>query len=617
MATPTAELGPALQSERKRVLIDATMTAIAAHGLSGLTLAKVGASAGITAGSVSFHFASKEALLLATLRYVGEEFEAAVQRAQQQAGADPAARLAAVLEVSLEPALTEPRKIAVWYAFMAETRARADYQQICGERDTRYSEIVQTLCTELIGAAGRHDQLDTDAIAFALVGFIDELWQEILFQGERWDRKTALRRCRAFLASVFPWCYDMPGRTRASSAPAPIATPALAPIEQDGLRYTLPAWIYDHAEYFELEAEQVHLPAWHVVCHLSELPVAGSYATFNLLRERAFVIRAEDGTIRAFHNSCRHRGHALAAGHTGRCPGRITCPYHAWSYALDGSLRGVAAPDTFAKIDKSRFGLLALECEIYHGFVFVRFRPGDPSVAERFAPHAQEFGHYRTADMVPWGEPWDEEIEVDWKNAVENYAEDYHFPTGHPGLSALMERDYDREVTDTGLLRLSHRLRAQVGGSWSVRLYHDVLPAYGHLPPDLRRRWTYYGLFPSTCFDLYPESMDTFQMLPAGPGRMRIRAQSYVLPDERRETVAARILSLRINREVQHEDNALIRSVQGGLASSGYRIGVLSAKEICVQGFQDWLRARLPVVRLLEAPPPGTVREWNARLAAH
>src|SRR5262249_25032866 len=156
-----------------------------------------------------------------------------------------------------------------------------------------------------------------------------------------------------------------------------------------------------------------------------------------------------------------HRAHAVVGGRAGTCERRIMCPYHAWTYDLSGELKGIAAAKTFpAAIDRSALGLFKLDCETFMGFVFLRFLPGGPSVAERYAPHAAELAHYRIAEMEPISEPWQGEIEGDWKNVWDNYLEDYHFPTGHPGLSGLMSKEYDRQPDDaTRTIRLSHSMR--------------------------------------------------------------------------------------------------------------------------------------------------------------
>ena len=117
----------ALQAERRRLLIDATMSAISEFGLARLTLARIAKIAGLSAGTVNFHFSSKESLLLDTLYYLAEEFEQSIDSALDSAGRDPASRLTALFEASLNPEITEPRKMAVWYAFVAEARDRKSH----------------------------------------------------------------------------------------------------------------------------------------------------------------------------------------------------------------------------------------------------------------------------------------------------------------------------------------------------------------------------------------------------------------------------------------------------------------------------------------------------------
>ncbi len=610
MQLEKAQAAQASGAVRRRELIDAAVAAIAEHGLSNVTLAKVAAGAGLTAATINFHFNSKEALLLATLQHLGEEFDQAVQSAVAVAGADgdgdAGGVLLALIDVMLDPEVSEPGKVAVWYAFISESRAREEYLRVCGELDRTYYRIFTELFTRLM-AERAAPSIDAEALAGGLVGLLESQWQEILFERDVYDRAAARRRCRRYLASVCPERFDMP----APEGPAKTAEVA----EPPGPPETLPAWTYQNDEFTALERAHMFLPSWQIVCHLNDVAKPGDYATFELLDERAFVIRGTDGQLRAFHNVCRHRAHAVVMGGQGTCKRAITCPYHGWTYELDGRLKGIPAADTFKPFDHGEYGLKSLDLEVFMGFVFIRFAGDGPSVAERLAPYVDELSHYRLEDMVAIDEMWTEHHPLDWKNAMDNYLEDYHFVTGHPGLSALMERDYDREVLPTGTARLSHRMKDDPQRFWSVREYRKLVPAYDHLPEEQRRRWTYITLFPSVHLDILPDKMDFFQMLPTGPGQCVLRGRTYALPDDRRETRAARYLSFRINVQVQDEDNWLTHSVQGGLRSSAYDVGLLSDKEVAVKGFQDWIRAQLPVARLKAAPLAGTVARHNRELA--
>ena len=604
---PSTEVRP---TGSKLDLIQATVAAISQHGLSELTSAKIASAAGHTAASINFHFGSKEALLLATLREVSEEFAGAMARVTEEAGGDDLRALLGIVDASLGRALSDSHKIAVWYAFLSESKARGDYQRICGERDAAWSRMVMDLCKRIISARGNGPWPDAEAVAQGLMGLIDQEWQGILFEGDGFDREAARRQCRAYLCSVFPWLAP---RIEAA-APARAKPPVPAADADPALKLTLPGWTYHSAEFHALEREHLFLPSWQVVGHASELPEPGDYLSFEFFGRRGFVVRGTDGVVRAFHNVCAHRAHAVVPGDRGHCAKHLTCMYHGWTYHLDGRNRSVSAPDSFPKFDRGQYGLKPIELEIYMGFVFVRYEGGEPSVAERMAPHAAELAHYRMEEMVPLDEMWTNELAIDWKNVVENYVEDYHFPMGHPGLSALMESQYDRENFPGGTMRLSHRMREKPLRSWSAQGYAKFLPVMEHLPEDMRRRWTYFGLYPNVYFDVYPEWMDFFHVLPLGAGRTLIRARSFGFKDDRREMKAARWLCSRLNSRVQMEDEVLTESVQRGLEGGAYTQGILSSKEIVLAGFQDWIRERIPVARQVERPEEGRMAERNVAL---
>lgn len=605
----TDQAGVPPRGQRRQQLIDATIDSIARFGLSNTTLAKVTQIAGLSPGIVSFYFNSKDALLLATLRFVAVEYEAAWQNALEAAGSDPAAQLRALIEVNFDAKLSEPARASVWYAFWGEARAREEYMTLCVDRDAAYFERILALCERII-ADGGYEHIDAEALARAIDGMIDGIWQGLLVEFGQRDLEAARRSCFALLSSVFPRHFEMPAGHGAVQASA-----KSGPLSADAVPVTLPAWTYDNAEFHALEREHLFLPNWQIVCHVSDVPKTGDYATLDMMGERAFVVRDDEGGLRAFHNVCRHRAHAIARGDFGRCKGALRCPYHGWSYGYDGRLKAVPAAKSFPGLDKATISLLPLDLEVFQGFVYIRFKSEGTSLAERMAPLAEEMALYRFEEMQPLGDFWCHEIAVDWKNVWDNYLEGYHFVTGHPGLYDLMGNPYDVEALPNGVARLSHSIKQKPARSWAARHYQRLLPDVAHLPQPLRRTWSFFPLFPGMSFDVYPDSMNFFQVLPAGPGRTILRGQSYALPDERREMRAARYLCARLNTKVQQEDEELIDSVQRGLGSSSYAIGMLSEKEVIVQAFQDWIRARLPVARLTDAPVPGSVAVRNAQLA--
>ncbi len=613
MAQTQTGITQVIQSERKRLLIEATITAINEHGLSNLTLAKITGHVGMTAGTVSFHFDSKESLLLETLKFVAEEFEHEINLAIDNSDHDAGMRLCSLIEANLDARVSETRKVAVWYAFLSETRTRKDYQEICGDRDKAYYKKIRELCEQIVEEAGKQNLVSADILADGLAGMLDGFWSDILFSGDSFDRENAKQRCYLYLANVFPWRFPLDQQSfEKKNTEAPSNLEALAPQSSEQIIYTLPSWVYNNHAFFEQEKDLLFMSSWQLVCHVNDLPEVGSYVRYDMFNERAFVIRDKDDKIHAYQNVCSHRAHTIVQNQAGSCPGRLTCPYHGWTYSLDGKRIGISDSETFREHDKNQFGLKRLDLEIYLGFIFIRYRPEGPTVAECFAPVAKEFKAYRTEEMhavdskVYGGSQfWTEVIDIDWKNGLENYVEDYHFSMGHKGLSALMKPEYDREPLPNGVCRLSHEMHDAPRNNWSAERYRKLLPEFEHLPDNMQKRWTYYTLFPNTFFDMFPEQMDFMQMIPLAPGKMLLRSRSYALPDDSRTVNAVRYLSDRINSRVQNEDNVLCAEVQKGLHTSGYEYGILSDKEVLVKHFQDWIRKRVPVSRLLEPPQIG------------
>jgi len=364
----------------------------------------------------------------------------------------------------------------------------------------------------------------------------------------------------------------------------------------------LPAWVYNNAELLRLELERVLKPSWQIVCHVNSIPKAGDFQTFDLGPESIMVLRDRDGSIRAFHNVCRHRGARLLDG-AGNCPTAITCPYHGWTYRHDGGLIGMPVRESFPGLDRSQHGLRPVRVDIALSFVWVCLAGDPPPIAKVWGELANELAPYRLADMVPLGPITQESWPVDWKIAMDNYLESYHVPIGHPGLYRMFSPDYEDQKAVPGVARGLSWMREHDSPRWAEGQYQRLIGKVAtHLPPELRRCWRFYSALPNLGIDVFPDQMDFFQVLPDGPGRCLIRGAVFGLPDERREMRAVRYLSSRINTQVNNEDKWLCGRVQRGLASPGYRPGPLSQLERWMLEFHDLLRARIPEFALPHAP---------------
>ena len=385
------------------------------------------------------------------------------------------------------------------------------------------------------------------------------------------------------------------------------ATPLLREVAEPEL--SLPGWIYRDPEFFAVEMERVIRPAWQIVCHSNEIAAPGEWRTIDYLGESVIVIRGEDGTPRAFHNLCRHRASRLVGGEGG-CARRLTCPYHAWTYALDGRLIGVPHKADYPALDLASLGLVPVEIESWRGFLFVRLEAGGPSVAEMMAPHEAEIAPYRLEALEALGRVTLRPRDVNWKNVADNYSDGLHIPVAHPGLTRLFGRGYEISAADH-VDRMSGDLVDRPSANLSERAYQAYLPAVEHLPESHRRRWLYFKLWPNLAFDIYPDQVDFMQFLPVSATETLIREISYALPDNRREMRAVRYLNWRINRRVNDEDTALIRGVQAGMASSAYLPGPLGESEVCLRSFARRIRRLIPEARLHRPPPAGWSRARN------
>ena len=372
--------------------------------------------------------------------------------------------------------------------------------------------------------------------------------------------------------------------------------------------WSLPGWLYTDAEYFDVEIARVIRPSWQIVCHVSDIAGRGDYHTLDYSGESVIAVRGDDGEIRAFANVCRHRAMRLVEGPQG-CAKKLVCPYHAWTYDLDGQLRGVPMRADYPALDMAASGLAGVEVEIWNGFVFVRLEDdGGPSVAEMMSPYAAEIAPYRFEDMRTLSPARTRERAVNWKNVGDNYSDNLHIPVAHDGLTRLFGKSYAIEAAPH-VDKMSGQLVDKPSANPWERFYQAHLPRVAHLPEVNQRLWLYYKLWPNMAFDIYADQIDFMQWLPLTPTTTLLREMSFALPDDRREMKLARYANWRINRTVNAEDTWLIERVQQGMASHSYTAGPIGASEVCLRSFAKKIRRLIPEARQHRAPAPG----WSRR----
>ena len=383
-------------------------------------------------------------------------------------------------------------------------------------------------------------------------------------------------------------------------------------------RNGLPAWAYLSDELLELEREVLFLRHWQLIGHISDLPNPGDYITLDVVDERALIIRGQDNQLRAFHNVCRHRGSRLVSDCRGSCGTVLVCPFHGWSYHLDGTLRCPSRPQTLPQLDRHQYGLKPIEIEIWNGFVFIRFQPGQqPSVEQILARFTDQVAPYQPERLLPASKHhFTSELAVNWKSVRDVDNEGYHVATAHPGLHDLYGNHYTDEPLIAGAARTVAGFNDDPGHCWSVRHYKRILPEPTWLPPSQRRVWWYIGLFPNTVLGLYPDSVIFYQEFPLTTRRTLIRSGCYRRRDEDRRLRLARYLSGRIDSQASTEDKRLAVWTFDAYRSSGYDGIILSDAEYGVRSYHDHLRTLMPVLESATPPAAGTLTATNTRLGS-
>ncbi len=384
--------------------------------------------------------------------------------------------------------------------------------------------------------------------------------------------------------------------------------------KQAGSRKGLPAWTYNNDELTRLEMEQVFLRNWIFIGHVSDLPNSGDYQCFAMADERAVVVRDQDGQLRAFHNVCRHRASRVVGDDKGHCGKAFICPFHGWSYNLDGSLKNIPKTDAFPEIDKSQFGLKSLDCEVWQGMIFIRFGGEGPAVAELFAEAAEEIGLYRIEEMQPLDKPYQYNFDLDWKAVLDIDNEGYHVPVGHPELFDLVGASYTDQPLEGGLNRSVGVINQRKHRLERNRDYVAALPQDSYLPESHQNLWIYWGLFPGFVLTLFPDQIEIYQIYPTGNQKSVMAGVTYALPDKRAEMQKARELNRDINMDVGNEDIRLVQWAAEGMRSSAFDEVLLSDLELGIGSFQNRLREVLPVVTLDQEPEVGSLQEENERL---
>ena len=376
----------------------------------------------------------------------------------------------------------------------------------------------------------------------------------------------------------------------------------------------LKPWTYNNPEFFELDYDAFFLRRWQFVGHVNDVREAGDYISHDIGRDNVFVIRGKDDQLRAFKNVCRHRASRILEGQ-GSCPGVIRCPYHGWTYQLDGSLMAIPQDEHFSDVDKSQHGLHEIQLEQFHGLLFVRVRGDGPSVAEHFGDMGRYLDMYDVTNYVLCAETTTQIWNCNWKVAWDNYLENYHIPIGHPGLHRLLIDTHEGKSLSSGVDYGIFDLRSKPSNVDVERQYQEMIKhTRARIPEEIHDKWIQYGIAGNHGLDFYPEMLDVFQIVPVTHDQTLIRAVYYGHQEPTPEEQEVRRLNIEINNSVNDEDRTLCERVQKGLRTVDYSPGPLSQLEVGIHYFHEMVRDLVPVAALDEAPERGQVSARNKAL---
>jgi glycine betaine catabolism A len=345
---------------------------------------------------------------------------------------------------------------------------------------------------------------------------------------------------------------------------------------------TLPRRVYTDPEIFAQERRALFGRMWLCVGREEDLPDAGSYLTQTIGDERILVVRGEDHALRAFYNVCRHRGARLVEEPCGRLRGAIGCPYHAWTYALDGRL--LRTPRAEAGFRSEDFPLMQARLETLDGFVFVNLDPMAPALAAALAD-LPDLGRYRLAELRR-ARAVEYTVEANWKVVAENYSECYHCPLVHPQLSRIS--DLTSGFAQSGRYFNGGPMQLLEGfTTMSMSGTTPLAPIAGLADADLRLVH-YYLVYPNLMLGLHPQYVLVHRAWPLAPGRTRVVCE-WLFPTA---SLAAPGFDPADMVEfwdlTNRQDWGLCERVQRGAASAGYVPGPYHSTERCVHAFDTW-----------------------------
>lgn len=327
--------------------------------------------------------------------------------------------------------------------------------------------------------------------------------------------------------------------------------------------YTIPAPWYLDAQMEEAERGQVFGRSWIAVGRTDQVAAEGQFFTAEIAGEPIVIVRGSNGELRAFYNVCRHHAAAVVTAPCGTAQ-HLRCPYHGWTYGLDGSLKGAPEFAGVCNFDRAANGLVPVRVATWEQFIFVTLDEHAPDLqislgdlSKRVAPLEISKLHFFARKSYT--------LACNWKVYVDNYLDGgYHVPHLHKGLNSVLDyKEYTIENSERYSLQSSPMVSSQEHAQFTATRTGD--------------RACYYWLYPNFMINIYQGVMDTNLVLPLATDRCLVQFDFY-FADVSGQARASNTESVAVSDRIQDEDVDICESVQRGLRSRAYGAGRLSVR---------------------------------------
>jgi Rieske 2Fe-2S family protein len=354
---------------------------------------------------------------------------------------------------------------------------------------------------------------------------------------------------------------------------------------------TLPRRYFTDPAILAEEQARLFLKQWLCVDRVEKIAQPGDFFVREICGESLIFLRDQQGTVRAHYNVCRHRGSRICEEHQGQFSETIQCPYHAWTYGLDGRLIGAPATNDLEGFSKSDYPLHSAKVAVWEGFIFVNLDPGAASFEDTHADLIERFTRFNMPNLVT-GKTIEYDVQANWKLVVQNYSECYHCPLVHPTLTKRTPPTKGENDLTEGPYLGGYMILSDDADSMTMSGRVCGLPVSDTLPEEDHDRVYYYSIMPNMLLSLHPDYVMYHVLWPAGVGQTKIYCHWLFNP----KTLADPAFNIEdgvafwdmTNREDWH----VCELSQQGVSSKAYTPGPYSRRESVSAAFdRDYIRA--------------------------